>query len=109
MSIAPLLRNEKPRSLTAEEEKLKRDLYEKIPARRRKFIDPYLNTDQFLWNASITQSLLKNKNLMVKLEAVDLLANRENTYSFHSGVAVGLREYNGFERYAVLHLIYQFK
>lgn len=76
---------------------------------RRKFIDPYLNTDQFLWNASITQSLLKNKNLMVKLEAVDLLANRENTYSFHSGVAVGLREYNGFERYAVLHLIYQFK
>ena len=39
MSIAPLLRNEKPRELTAEEEKLKRDLYEKIPPRRRKFID----------------------------------------------------------------------
>ena len=39
MSIAPLLRNEKPRALTAEEEKLKRDLYEKIPPRRRKFID----------------------------------------------------------------------
>ena len=38
MSIAPLLRNEKPRALTAEEEKLTRDLYEKIPPRRRKFI-----------------------------------------------------------------------
>ena len=49
MSIAPLLRNEKPRSLTAEEEKLKRDLYEKIPARRRKFIDRigYENWDPF--------------------------------------------------------------
>lgn len=39
MSIAPLLRSEKPRELTAEEEKLKRDLYERIPPRRRKFID----------------------------------------------------------------------
>ena len=49
MSIAPLLRNEKPRELTAEEEKLKRDLYEKIPPRRRKFIDRigYENWDPF--------------------------------------------------------------
>ena len=49
MSIAPLLRNEKPRSLTPEEEKLKRDLYEKIPPRRRKFIDRigYDNWDPF--------------------------------------------------------------
>ena len=39
MSIAPLLRNEKPRELTAEEEKLKRELYERISPRRRKFID----------------------------------------------------------------------
>lgn len=39
MSIASLLRNEKPRELTSEEEKLKRELYEKIPPRRRKFID----------------------------------------------------------------------
>ena len=39
MSIAPLLRGEKPRELTAEEEKLKRELYERIPPRRRKFID----------------------------------------------------------------------
>ncbi len=39
MSIAPLLRGEKPRKLTAEEEKLKRDLYERIAPRRRKFIE----------------------------------------------------------------------
>ena len=49
MSIAPLLRQEKPRELTADEEKLKRELYEKIPARRRKFIDRigYENWDPF--------------------------------------------------------------
>ncbi|MCQ2444662.1 MAG: hypothetical protein MJ061_04135 [Mailhella sp.] len=49
MSIAPLLRSESPRELTAEEEKLKRDLYEKIPARRRRFIDRigYENWDPF--------------------------------------------------------------
>ena len=49
MSIASLLRNEKSRELTADEEKLKRDLYEKIPPRRRKFIDRigYENWDPF--------------------------------------------------------------
>ncbi|MBP3730670.1 MAG: hypothetical protein J6I40_04280 [Mailhella sp.] len=39
MSIASLLRSDKPRQLSPEEEKLKRELYEKIPARRRRFID----------------------------------------------------------------------
>ena len=39
MSIASLLRSDKPRQLTPDEEKLKRQLYERIPARRRKFID----------------------------------------------------------------------
>ena len=39
MSIASLLRSEKPRELTHEEENLKRTLYERIPPRRRKFID----------------------------------------------------------------------
>ena len=49
MSIAPLLRSDKPRQLTPEEEKLKRDLYEKIPPRRRRFIDRigYENWDPF--------------------------------------------------------------
>ncbi len=49
MPIASLLRNEKPRELTADEEKLKRELYEKIPPRRRKFIDRigYENWDPF--------------------------------------------------------------
>ena len=49
MSIASLLRSEKPRELTSEEETLKRTLYEKIPPRRRKFIDRmgYENWDPF--------------------------------------------------------------
>lgn len=55
MSIAPLLRSEKSRQLTPEEEKLKRELYEKIPARRRKFIDRigYDNWDPFPGNEPI--------------------------------------------------------
>ena len=49
MSIASLLRSEKPRGLTHEEENLKRALYERIPPRRRKFIDRmgYENWDPF--------------------------------------------------------------
>ena len=49
MSIASILRTQKPRQLSADEEKLKRDLYEKISPRRRKFIDRigYDNWDPF--------------------------------------------------------------
>lgn len=46
---ATLYRDGAPRTLTDEEESLKRDMYEKIPARRRKFIDRigYENWDPF--------------------------------------------------------------
>ena len=49
MSIASILRTQTPRQLSADEEKLKRDLYEKISPRRRKFIDRigYENWDPF--------------------------------------------------------------
>ena len=47
--IASILRTQRPRQLSADEEKLKRDLYEKISPRRRKFIDRigYENWDPF--------------------------------------------------------------
>ena len=47
--IASILRTQKPRKLSADEEKLKRDLYERISPRRRKFIDRigYENWDPF--------------------------------------------------------------
>ena len=49
MSIASILRSQKPRELIEDQEKLKRDLYEKISPRRRKFIDRigYENWDPF--------------------------------------------------------------
>ena len=49
MSIASILRTQKARQLTPEEEKLKRELFEKINPRRRKFIERigYENWDPF--------------------------------------------------------------
>lgn len=75
---------------------------------RRRHLDHYLNTDQLLWNASISQKFLKKKNLTVKLEAVDILNSRENIYNYNSAIAVGMTETNGFQRYVVGHLIYTF-
>lgn len=75
---------------------------------RRRHLDHYLNTDQLLWNASISQKFLKKKNLTVKLEAVDILNSRENIYNYNSAIAVGMTEMNGFQRYVVGHLIYTF-
>ena len=75
---------------------------------RRRYLDAYLNTDQLIWNISLSQQFLKKKNLTVKVEAVDVLATRENTYSSNSPIAVSMVEMNGFERYVVAHLIYSF-
>ena len=46
---ATVYRDSTPPELTEEQEKLKRDLYDKIPARRKKFIDKigYENWDPF--------------------------------------------------------------
>ena len=75
---------------------------------RRRYLDAYLNTNQFIWNISLSQQFLKKKNLTVKVEAVDVLATRENISSINTPTAVGMTERNGFERYVVAHLIYNF-
>ncbi len=47
----------------------------------RGYLTPEMNKDQWIWNASISQSFLKDKSLTVRLEGVDLLHSRNMNQS----------------------------
>ena len=74
---------------------------------RRGYSEASMNTDDFVWNASLSRSFLKGK-LTARLEGFDILGQLSNT-SF-SVNAFGRTEQwrNALSRYAMLHLIYKF-
>ena len=45
---------------------------------RRGYADHAMNTDKLIWNASISQRLLKHRNLTLSIRAYDLLRQRDN-------------------------------
>ena len=76
---------------------------------RTGYDDALLNHDQWLINASISQSFLKDKALTLQLEAVDLLSQKT---SESSNVGTGTRQFGRtetFHSYVMLHAIYKFK
>ena len=45
---------------------------------RRGYADASMNTNQLIWNASLSQRLLKRKNLTLSVRAFDILKQRDN-------------------------------
>ena len=45
---------------------------------RRGYADHSMNTDKVIWNASISQRLLKQRNLTLSIRAYDILQQRDN-------------------------------
>lgn len=75
---------------------------------RSGFEDDLMNHDQWLWNATVSQTLLKNRALTLQLEAVDILKERTAEY-FHT--SANMRLYSRTETflsYVMLHAIYRF-
>ncbi len=76
----------------------------------RGFTSPTMNNDQWLWNASISQSFLKKKNLVVVVEARDILGSKRsewansNVYSRYTNSSNTFRDMS----YVMMHLIYRF-
>ena len=74
---------------------------------RRGFSDSGMNTNEFVWNAQITQALLKDKSLSLSLQFYDLLQKQS---SFSRTITAMMRNdvsYNSINSYAMLHLIYK--
>lgn len=75
---------------------------------RRGYNDASLNTDEFVWNAQISQSFLKGRPLTISLQFYDILHNQSNLSRAISATQRTDSEYNSIHSYAMLHLIYRF-
>ena len=75
---------------------------------RRGYADEIMNHDQWLWNATISQSFLKNKALTLQLQAVDILHQRTAEYSFVQPHMRYFSREKVFFSYVMLHAIYRF-
>lgn len=76
---------------------------------RRGFSDAAYNTDELIWNAQISQSLMSRKRLVVSLQIYDILRQQS---SFSRQISANRRndtERNAINSYAMLHVIYQLR
>ena len=75
---------------------------------RRGYSDKSLNTNEFIWNAQLSQSFLKAKNLSVILQFYDILHNQSNFSRTINEMMRRDTEYNAINSYAMLHVVYRF-
>lgn len=76
---------------------------------RRGFSDATYNTNELIWNAQISQSLMSRRRLVVTLQFYDLLGQQSN---FSRQISANRRndtERNAINSYAMLHVIYQLR
>lgn len=75
---------------------------------RRGFEDKSLNTDEYVWNAQISHSLLRGKPLTLSLQFYDILKERSSFSRAISSTQRTDSENNSINSYAMLHVIYRF-
>ena len=74
---------------------------------RRGYNDNSMNTDEFVWNAQLSQSFLKGKPLTIMLQFYDLLRQQSTFSRAISATSRTDTEYNAINSYAMLHVIYR--
>lgn len=75
---------------------------------RRGYQDAAANTNEFIWNAQISQSFLSKKNLTLSAQFNDILNRRSN---FTRNISANSRTdtwYNSINSYCMFHVIYRF-
>ncbi|MGI6243473.1 MAG: TonB-dependent receptor [Prevotella sp.] len=74
---------------------------------RRGYNDNSLNTNELVWNAQISQSLLKGRPLTIMLQFYDILQNQSNLSRSISSMQRSDTEYNAINSYVMLHVNYR--
>lgn len=74
---------------------------------RRGYNDASLNTNEFVWNAQVSQSFLRGKPLTVMLQFYDLLHKQSNLSRNISAEMRSDTEYNSINSYVMLHVNYR--
>lgn len=75
---------------------------------RRGYVDKSMNSDEWIWNASIEKRMLKNSALSFKCSALDLLAQRRNVTRTVNVQGYTETWYNTIPRYILFTLSYRF-
>ena len=74
---------------------------------RRGYTDASMNTNELIWNAQISQSLLKGKPLTLSLQFYDLLGQQSNFSRTISAMARTDNEYNAVTSYIMFRVSYR--
>ncbi|MCM1078769.1 MAG: outer membrane beta-barrel protein [Bacteroidales bacterium] len=74
---------------------------------RRGYNDASLNTNEFVWNAQISQSFLKGKPLTLSVQFYDILKKQSSLSRAISATQRTDSEYNTINSYVMFHLIYK--
>ncbi|MBQ0056831.1 MAG: TonB-dependent receptor [Bacteroidales bacterium] len=76
---------------------------------RRGYTQASMNTDELLWNASVSHAFLRDKSLIAKIEIFDLLGQRTNISRTISAFSQSDSRTNAIYQYAMFSVIYKFK
>lgn len=74
---------------------------------RRGYSDDALNTNEFVWNAQLSQSFLRGNALTVSLQWYDILREQSNFSRSLNAYQRSDTEYNAINSYIMLHAIYR--
>ena len=74
---------------------------------RSGYNDSSMNTDEFVWNAQLSQGFLKGKPLTIMLQFYDLLRQQSTFSRAISATSRTDTEYNAINSYAMLHVVYR--
>ena len=74
---------------------------------RRGYSDAGMNTDELVWNAQITQALLKDKTLSLSLKFYDILQQQSTVSRNITAMMRNDVTYNSINSYAMLSLVYK--
>lgn len=75
---------------------------------RRGYADASMNTNEWIWNATLEKRMLKDKSLSIKCTAFDLLAQRRNVERRLNVQGYTETWYNTIPRYVLFTLSYRF-
>jgi hypothetical protein len=75
----------------------------------RGYNDASANTNELLWNATISQSLLKRRRLRLRLQIFDILAQKKNFSYNVSDTHISESHYNSINQYAMFSVIFNFR
>ena len=74
---------------------------------RRGYNDSSMNTDEYVWNAQLSQGFLKGKPLTIMLQFYDILRQQSTFSRAISATSRTDTEYNAINSYAMLHVVYR--